>query len=287
MLYNMKDLLLVARQHQFGVGAFNIASAEFARAVIETAEKHASPVILEIHPDEMSFTGSDFIIYLRALATKAAVPVVIHLDHGRNLQEVMQAIYAGFTSVMIDASAHPFEENIRLTKKIVELAHTVNISVEAELGTIGVAEGSAEGGSSEILYTDPQQAKTFVEETGVDTLAVAIGTSHGLYPKGKQPKLDIERLQQIRQVVTIPLVLHGGSGNKDSEVAEAIRFGVGKVNISSEMKKAFFVALEEELKQGGHEPNALYLAPMEAARKVIAGKMALFNSIDKAALYLN
>ena len=210
---------------------------------------------------------------------------MIHLDHGRSLEEVMKAIYAGFTSVMIDASSHPFEQNIALTKKIVEIAHTINVSVEAELGTIGVAEGSGEGGSNEILYTDPQQAETFVRETGTDTLAVAIGTSHGLYPKGKQPKLDIERLQQIRKVVDIPLVLHGGSGNKDSEVAESIRYGVGKINISSDMKKAFFVALEQELKLGGHEPNSLFVKPMQAASEVVAAKMALFSSVGKAALY--
>lgn len=285
MLYNMKDLLSVAQHHQFGVGAFNIASAEFARVAVETAERLDSPLILEIHPEEMAFTGPEFIGYLRTLAIQARVPVVIHLDHGRTLEEVMKAIYAGFTSVMIDASSHPFEQNIALTKKIVEIAHTINVSVEAELGTIGVAEGSGEGGSNEILYTDPQQAETFVRETGTDTLAVAIGTSHGLYPKGMQPKLDIERLQQIRKVVDIPLVLHGGSGNKDSEVAESIRYGVGKINISSDMKKAFFVALEQELKQGGHEPNALFVKPMKAASEVVAAKMALFSSVGKAGLY--
>lgn len=285
MLYTMKDLLSVAQRHHFGVGAFNIASAEFGRLAVETAEKLDSPLILEIHPDEMAFTGPEFIGYLRTLAIQARVPVVIHLDHGRTIEEVMKAIYAGFTSVMIDASAHPFEQNIELTRKVVEIAHAINVSVEAELGTIGVAEGSGEGGSNEILYTDPQQAETFVRETGTDTLAVAIGTSHGLYPKGKQPELDIERLQQIRNVVKIPLVLHGGSGNKDNEVAEAIRYGVGKINISSDMKKAFFVALERELKQGGHEPNALFLKPMQAASDVVAAKMALFNSVDKAALY--
>ena len=210
--------------------------------------------------------------------------MMVAFDMGGPLNKTV-CMFAGFTSVMMDASSHPFEQNIALTKKIVEIAHAVNVSVEAELGTIGVAEGSGEGGSNEILYTDPQQAQTFVRETGTDTLAVAIGTSHGLYPKGKQPKLDIERLQQIRKVVDIPLVLHGGSGNKDSEVAESIRYGVGKINISSDMKKAFFVALEQELKQGGHEPNALFVKPMQAAGEVIAAKMALFSSVGKASLY--
>lgn len=285
MLMNMKDVLSIAQQNKFGVGAFNIASAEFARLVIEVAEKLRSPVILEVHPDEHEFTGDDFIYYLRELAIKATVPVVIHLDHGQTLEQVMRAIRTGYTSIMIDASALPFEENIAITRYVSEVAHAAGVSVEAELGTIGVAEGSSEGGHAETLYTDPQQAEQFVRETGVDTLAVAIGTSHGLYPSGKQPKLDIERLKAIKQRLSIPLVLHGGSGNKDAEVAESIQHGVSKINISSDMKKAFYVALEEELKSGSHEPNALYLKPMDAAKEIVIHKMDLFSSIGKAALY--
>lgn len=286
MLINMKDLLHVAQDNKFGVGAFNIASAEFARLVIEVAEAQHSPVIMEIHPEEHEFVGDAFIGYLRELAINASVPVVIHQDHGQTFEHIMRAIRTGYTSVMIDASAMPLEENIALTRRIVEVAHAVNVSVEAELGTIGVALGSSEGGHSEILFTDPAQAERFVNETGVDTLAVAIGTSHGLYPAGMQPKLDIERLQEIHQRINIPLVLHGGSGNKDSEVAESIQYGIGKINISSDMKKAFFVALEEELKSSSHEPNALYLKPMASARAVVEHKMRLFSSIGKAELYL-
>ncbi|PZD64650.1 ketose-bisphosphate aldolase, partial [Pantoea ananatis] len=278
MLINMKALLKVAQDNQFGVGAFNIASAEFARLVIEVAESLQSPVILEVHPDEHAFVGDSFIAYLRELAVNASVPVVIHQDHGQTLAHILTAIRTGYTSVMIDASGLPFEENIALTREITAIAHQVNVSVEAELGTIGVAEGSAEGGHSEILYTDPDQAERFARETGVDTLAVAIGTSHGLYPAGKQPVLDIDRLKAIRQRLTIPLVLHGGSGNKDSEVAESIKYGVGKINISSDMKKAFYVALQEELQSNGHEPSALYVRPMAAAKAVVEHKMRLFSS---------
>ncbi|MDC7865658.1 hypothetical protein TH59_10630 [Pantoea ananatis] len=285
MLINMKALLKVAQENQFGVGAFNIASAEFARLVIEVAESLQSPVILEVHPDEHAFVGDSFIAYLRELAVNASVPVVIHQDHGQTLAHILTAIRTGYTSVMIDASSLPFEENIALTREITAIAHKVNVSVEAELGTIGVAEGSAEGGHSEILYTDPDQAERFARETGVDTLAVAIGTSHGLYPAGKQPVLDIDRLKAIRQRLTIPLVLHGGSGNKDSEVAESIKYGVGKINISSDMKKAFYVALQEELQSNGHEPSALYVRPMAAAKAVVEHKMRLFSSAGKAGLY--
>lgn len=285
MLINMKALLKVAQDNQFGVGAFNIASAEFARLVIEVAESLQSPVILEVHPDEHAFVGDSFIAYLRELAVNASVPVVIHQDHGQTLAHILTAIRTDYTSVMIDASGLPFEENIALTREITAIAHQVNVSVEAELGTIGVAEGSAEGGHSEILYTDPDQAERFARETGVDTLAVAIGTSHGLYPAGKQPVLDIDRLKAIRQRLTIPLVLHGGSGNKDSEVAESIKYGVGKINISSDMKKAFYVALQEELQSNGHEPSALYVRPMAAAKAVVEHKMRLFSSAGKAGLY--
>lgn len=285
MLINMKALLKVAQENQFGVGAFNIASAEFARLVIEVAESLQSPVILEVHPDEHAFVGDSFIAYLRELAVNASVPVVIHQDHGQTLAHILTAIRTGYTSVMIDASGLPFEENIALTREITAIAHKVNVSVEAELGTIGVAEGSAEGGHSEILYTDPDQAERFARETGVDTLAVAIGTSHGLYPAGKQPVLDIDRLKAIRQRLTIPLVLHGGSGNKDSEVAESIKYGVGKINISSDMKKAFYVELQEELQSNGHEPSALYVRPMAAAKAVVEHKMRLFSSAGKAGLY--
>ncbi len=285
MLLNMKDLLKVARTHQFGVGAFNIASAEFARLVIEVAETQRSPVILEVHPDEHRFVGDKFITYLRELAVNATVPVVIHQDHGQTLEDILIALRTGYTSVMIDASAQPFEQNIELTRRVTDIAHQLNVSVEAELGTIGIAEGSAEGGHGEILYTDPDQAEIFVRETGVDTLAVAIGTSHGLYPAGRQPKLDIGRLKILNQRIGIPMVLHGGSGNKDSEVAESIQHGVGKINISSDMKKAFFVALEQELNSGSHEPSQLYLRPIEAARSVVEHKMRLFSSNDKAGLY--
>jgi fructose-bisphosphate aldolase class II len=238
-----------------------------------------------VHPDEHAFVGDSFIAYLRELAVNASVPVVIHQDHGQTLAHILTAIRTGYTSVMIDASGLPFEENIALTREITAIAHKVNVSVEAELGTIGVAEGSAEGGHSEILYTDPDQAERFARETGVDTLAVAIGTSHGLYPAGKQPVLDIDRLKAIRQRLTIPLVLHGGSGNKDSEVAESIKYGVGKINISSDMKKAFYVALQEELQSNGHEPSALYVRPMAAAKAVVEHKMRLFSSAGKAGLY--
>ncbi|MGO2341693.1 ketose-bisphosphate aldolase [Vibrio litoralis] len=286
MLFNMKNLLKVATENHFAVGAFNIASAEFARLVIATAEKNNSPVILEVHPEELAYAGEEFALYLRQLALKASVPVVLHLDHGSSMEEVIKAVKAGFTSVMIDASTENFEENIRITKEVVDLVKPLDISVEAELGTLGVGEGTMEGGSAVVIYTDPQLAKEFVERTNVDTLAVAIGTAHGFYPSGMTPKLDLPRLKEIHGLTDIPLVLHGGSGNKDEEVAESITLGVGKVNISSDMKKAFFLELEAVLKTSdSHEPNSLFISPAEKASIVVENKMRLFQSIGKAKLY--
>ena len=182
MLYNMKDLLKVANEHKFAVPAFNISSFDMLKSIMEEVERLECPVILEIHPDEIEYLGNNFVSIVRAYALNSKVPVVIHLDHGSTLFDVTRAIRNGYTSVMIDASTQSFEDNISITKQIVELAHNVDVSVEAELGTIG-NNGSTEGGTDEIIYTDPDQADYFVKETNIDTLAVAIGTSHGLYPK--------------------------------------------------------------------------------------------------------
>lgn len=237
MLITMKELLAVAYKNKFAVGAFNIGNGEFLRAIMETAEENDSPVILAIHPSELDFLTDSFVAYCRDIANKSRVPVVIHLDHGGNTAQVIRAIRCGFTSVMIDASTQPFEENIRITKEAVDIAHSVGVSVEAELGTVGQAEGSMEGGHDEILYTDPLEAKEFVERTGIDSLAVAIGTAHGMYPKDRVPKLQLGRLKEIASQVSVPLVLHGGSDNSPDEVAASIHLGISKVNISTEMKK--------------------------------------------------
>lgn len=212
---------------------------------------------------------------------------MIHLDHGRGIDDVVRAIRNGFTSVMIDGSHLPYEENVELTKAAVKIAHAQHISVEGELGTIGNTGTSSEGGMNEILYTDPEQAKDFVERTNVDTLAIAIGTSHGLYPKTMKPKLQIDRLSQIYERVNIPLVLHGGSDNSDDDIRESTKYGVGKINLSSEMKRAFFIELRNTLNNNpnGYEPDALFPSSTEAAMAIISKKMHLFGSAGKANLY--
>lgn len=173
------------------------------------------PLILAIHPSELEFLTESFVAYCREAANKERVPIVFHLDHGANHMDILRAIRCGLTSVMIDASNYSFKENVEITCESVDIVKAAGVSIEAELGTVGQAEGSIEEGVDEILYTDPAEAKKFVELTGVDTLAVAIGTAHGFYPKSKKPKLQLERLKQIQSAVSIPLVLHGGSDNTD------------------------------------------------------------------------
>jgi fructose-bisphosphate aldolase class II len=184
MLVSMHELLKPTREHGFAIGAFNVADSCFIRAVVEEAEATNTPAIISIHPSEHDFVGDAFFSYVRDITQRSRVPFTLHLDHGASVEHVLRAIQCGFTSVMIDGSLLPYEENVALTREVVRLAHAVGVSVEGELGTIGQTGTSVEGGVSEVTYTDPAQAEDFVARTGVDTLAVAIGTAHGIYPKG-------------------------------------------------------------------------------------------------------
>ena len=286
MLYNMKELLTIAKENKFAVPAFNIGSLEILRAVMEVAEETNSPVILEIHPLEIEYLTDPFVLTVKEYAHKSKVPVVIHMDHGSNIYDVMRSIKNGYTSVMIDASNLPYEENVALTKQVVELAHKVNVSVEAEIGTIGAMNYETEGVYN-VLYTDPEQAKDFVKRTGIDCLAVAIGTAHGLYPKNFTPKLNLELLKILNKEVNIPLVLHGGSGNPDEEVTASVSLGVSKVNISSDVKSVFFKKCHELLNENPnqYEPCDLFPKCIDEAKKVIYHKLNVLNTIGKANLY--
>ena len=286
MLYNMKELLTIAKENKFAVPAFNIGSLQILRAVMEVAEETNSPVILEIHPLEIEYLTDPFVLTVKEYAHKSKVPVVIHMDHGSNIYDVMRSIKNGYTSVMIDASNLPYEENVALTKQVVELAHKVNVSVEAEIGTIGAMNYETEGVDN-VLYTDPEQAKDFVKRTGIDCLAVAIGTAHGLYPKNFTPKLNLELLKILNKEVNIPLVLHGGSGNPDEEVTASVSLGVSKVNISSDVKSVFFKKCHELLNENPnqYEPCDLFPKCIDEAKKVIYHKLNVLNTIGKANLY--
>ena len=248
MLMNMKDLLAVANEHKFAVPAFNISDYSMMNGIFEASEEKQAPVIIAIHPDELKHTGTEIVKAIIEKAHKATVPVCIHLDHGATFEQVMLAIQSGFTSVMIDGSSLSFEDNIAVCKKVAEAAHAVNVSVEGELGTIGSTDAQAEAGANTIIYTDPDAAVKFVEATGVDTLAIAIGTSHGIYPKGMKPELKLDLLKVIKSKVSIPLVLHGGSNNPDAEIGQSVTLGVNKINISSDIKVAYYEKMREVLK---------------------------------------
>lgn len=285
MLLNMKELLAVANEHNFAIPAFNIGTGQILNGVMDKCEELKAPVILAIHPLEHDFQGDSFLKMCIDRANKSPIPVCIHLDHSE-WGPIVRAIRAGFTSVMIDASSLPFEENVAITKKVCELAHPLGVSVEGELGTIGTTDGDTEGGTAEIIYTKPEDAVRFVEETGCDTLAIAIGTAHGIYPAGMKPELKQDLLSEIKSKVSVPLVLHGGSGNKDSEIAEAVKRGINKINISSDIKDAFYQELRKTLQDPKiREPFELYPASVKAMQEVVEHKIKLFNDDDKVQYY--
>ena len=288
MLISGKEILSVANQHGFAVPAFNAGSGQLLEAVMQACEELQSPVMIAIHPDELSFLTDSFVDQVKYYANYTKLPVCIHLDHGASYEQVIHAIQLGFTSVMIDASHLPYEENVSITQKVVAAAHPVGVSVEAELGTIGDTGNSIEGGVTEVIYTDPDVAQDFVDRTGTDSLAVAIGTAHGIYPKNIKPHLRHDILEEITKKVSIPLVLHGGSSNPDEEIVKAVKMGINKINISSDIKIVFANRLREQLNSGDsemREPNVLFPPCMLETKKVAEDKIRLFNSANKAQLY--
>jgi fructose-bisphosphate aldolase class II len=286
MLTSGKHLLDVANKHSFAVPAFNISDWAMSMGIFDISEEKHAPLIIGIHPDELSHTGADLIPAIRHRAQRSSVPVAIHLDHGTTYEHILLAIQSGFTSVMFDGSMLPFEENIALTKRAVEAAHAVGVSVEGELGTIGKTDSEAEDGAANIVYTDPDDAVRFVRETGVDSLAVAIGTCHGIYPSWMKPEIKLDLLREIKAKVGVPLVLHGGSGNPDPEIAESVKLGINKINISSDIKVAYHQAMREVLKDESLREPLTIQPPCIASMKTTAGqKIDLFEAYDKTPLY--
>ncbi|KQQ68521.1 MULTISPECIES: ketose-bisphosphate aldolase [unclassified Microbacterium] len=287
MLYTGKSILDVANENNFAIPAFNISDWAMFNGIMDISEEKAAPVIIAIHPDEVSHITTDLIAAMHSRAHRSSVPVAIHWDHGGSYEQIITAIKAGFTSVMIDASLLPFDENVALTRKVVDAAHAVGIQVEGELGTIGANDSYGESGAAEIIYTNPADAVRFVEETGVDSLAIAIGTSHGLYPSDKNPELRHDLLEEIKAAIGIPLVLHGGSSNPDAELRRAVDLGINKINISSDIKVSYHNRMREILgtDQRLREPNAIQPAALEAMKVTAAEKIDLFGADGKASLY--
>jgi len=286
MLTTGKTILDVANEHNFAVPAFNISDYSMFNGIVDVSEEMNAPLIVGIHPDEVRHVRSEMITAVTQRAHRSPVPIAIHWDHGANYEQVLTAIRIGFTSVMIDGSMLPLEDNIALSRKVVQTAHAVGLSVEAELGTIGATDGEAEEGSEAIVYTNPEDALTFVRETGVDSLAIAIGTYHGIYPANLKPELKLDLLKEIKEKVHLPLVLHGGSNNPDEEIAYAARSGINKINISSDIKVAYFMKMREVLADTKlREPLTIQPPCIEAMKAVAAHKIELFDTVGKASLY--
>lgn len=286
MLISMNDMLRIAQQEGFAVGAFNVSDNALLQCVVETAEECKSPAIIGVHPSELAYAKDDFFRCVTSRLAASDTPFVLHLDHGDNMQSVVRAIRCGFNSIMIDGSLLLFEENIILTKEVVSLCHMLNISVEGELGTIGSMSAGRHHGVEGIIYTNPDDAAVFVKETQVDTLAVAIGTAHGIYPEGFMPALKFDILHAITENIQIPLVLHGGSDNSDQEIRKAISMGISKINISSDYKRAIYKKLRAVLSQSdAWDPNTVFPPCIDEGKRVVKQKMELFDSAGKAGLY--
>lgn len=281
-LVTTKQLLLDAQKGGYAIGAFNVENMEMVQAVVAAAEELNSPVIMQTTPSTVKYAGLDyFYANVKTAAEKARVPIVMHLDHGNSFELAMQALRVGYTSIMIDGSHGTFEENVAVSKAVADACHPSGIPVEAELGKVGGKEDDLEGGEGN-PYTDPLEAKAFVEATGVDSLAVAIGTAHGIY-KGT-PKLDVNRLSEIREVVSIPFVLHGTSGVPDEVVKECIRRGICKVNYATDLRVAFSKGVNEVLSEHPEtiDPKKYNAQGREEVKEYVMNKIRVCGSVNKA-----
>lgn len=282
-LVPLASLLAQAERGGYAVGAFNANNMEIVQAIVRAAEIEKAPVIMQASQGAIKYAGLNFIAGMVRIAAEASpVPVALHLDHGTDFDQVVKCIGAGFTSVMCDASHHPLPENIAITRKVLEVARPLGISVEAELGRIGGTEDEIFVSDKEAMYTDPDEAKQFFDATGVDALAIAVGTAHGQY-KG-EPKLDFDRIAKIRELTGCPIVLHGSSGVPDDQVIHAIKLGVRKVNIDTNIREAFVAGLRGVVNRDAAEidPRKILGPARDAAIELIRGKIRLFGSSGQA-----
>jgi tagatose 1,6-diphosphate aldolase GatY/KbaY len=274
-------MLLDAQAGGYAVGAFNVENMEMVKAVIKAAEDLKAPVMLQMTPSTIKYgTIETFAAIVTAEAKKATVPVCLHLDHGSSYELALQCLENGYTSVMIDGSAKEFEGNIEVTKKVVEAAKKFNVPVEAELGKVGGKEDDLEVEVD--TNTDVKEALEFVERTGIDSLAIAIGTAHGFYVG--TPVLDKKRLDEIKSLVSIPLVLHGASGIADEEVRDCVRRGICKVNFATELRVAYTGAIKKLVKENPEifDPKAFGKAGMEALTELVKNRMNVCGCNNKA-----
>lgn len=280
-LVTTKEILKKAQEGKYAVGAFNVENMEMVMAVIEAAEELNSPVIMQTTPSTVKYASLDYYLSnVSSAAKKSKVPVAMHLDHGSSFDLAMQALRSGYTSIMIDGSHSIFEDNIEITKRVVDACKPSNIPVEAELGKVGGKEDDLDGGCGG--YTDPKEAKEFVERTNVDSLAVAIGTAHGVYEG--IPKLDLDRLSEISELVDIPLVLHGASGLSEEAIKDSISRGICKVNFATELRIAYTEGVKKTLEENPEiiDPKKYGKVAMENVKNLVKNRINICGSIDKA-----
>lgn len=280
-LVTTKELLLKAQREKYAVGAFNVENMEMVKAVVEAAETMQSPVIIQTTPSTVKYAGMNmYYAMVKQEAEQASVPIALHLDHGNSFELTAQAFRAGYTSIMIDGSHGSMEENIMVSKKVADMCHSGHIPVEAELGKVGGKEDDLEGGDDN-PYTDPDQAAEFAEKTGIDSLAVAIGTAHGIY-KGT-PNLDLKRLSSIQKKVSVPLVLHGTSGVPDETVKECIQRGICKVNYATDLRIAFTKGVQKALKEEEViDPKKYGTLGLKEVKEYVINKIKVCGSVNKA-----
>lgn len=280
-LMTTKKMLADAQTGGYAVGAFNVENMEMVQAVIAAAEELRSPVILQTTPGTLGYAGVEmFFAMARAQAATASVGVALHLDHGNSFDLAARAVRAGYTSVMYDGSQHPYEDNVAVSQRVTQMCHAMGLPVELELGTVGGKEDQLR--SKGVAYTDPRQAVDFVEKTDPDSLAVAIGTAHGVY-KGV-PRIDVDLLSRIREVVSVPLVLHGSSGLDDAVVIECVRRGICKVNFATELRIAYTKAVREHLQEhpGAIDPKKFGVPARDAVVEGVKARIAIMGSEGKA-----
>lgn len=283
MLVSGNEIFAAAREGGYAVGAFNVNNMEILQAIVEAAEEEKSPVIIQASQGGIKYAGLEYISAMARLAAEqVSVPVALNIDHGTDFDQIARCVRHGFTALMFDGSKLPFEENIEVTRRVVEMAHPNGISVEAELGKIGGVEDDIVVEDREATFTDPDEAAEFAERSGCDVLAVAIGTAHGVY-KG-EPKLDFERLEEISKKCTVPLVLHGASGVPEEAIRKAIPFGICKINIDTEVRQAFAEGVKRLVAERPDEidPRKILGPAKDNMRNTVRQKMRLFGCAGRA-----
>jgi len=282
-LVSMNEFLPKAKANKFAVGQFNMNNLEFAKAITEAAMAEKSPFIFGVSEGALKYMGIEYTVAIaEAAAKQSGLPIALHLDHGSTFEVAMKCIRAGFSSVMFDGSHHSFEENIRLTKEVVKAAHAMGVSVEGELGTIGGVEDDISVDEADAALAKPEEAIRFWEETGVDCVAIAVGTAHGMY-KG-EVKIRYDIIEEVAKAIPVPIVLHGGSGVPDEAIRLSISAGVGKINVNTENQVACTDAIREVLNKDAnvYDPRK-YLTPAKNAMvEVVRSKIRLFGSSNQA-----